>query len=256
MLELAEHAVSIANKTLNEFDLSKIEKWAKHGNPRDLVSEVDQAIEERVKEFLTRETPQIPVVGEEFSPDFEHQNKSAWILDPIDGTANFLQGLDHFSISLALINNSTPEVGVILNPTQNLLYKAQKNHGAYLNGSRIEADSPKDLTDSFLCLEWGRSNQSIETGMELMRIFVPRVREYRNYGGAAQTICHVAESKLDIYIDHGLKIWDYAAGWCILNESGGMLEPISINGNEVIIAGGNDSLISAAKHLIKEEISY
>ena len=250
MLEVAQNAVALARQTLKRFDLPAMNTWTKGGNPRDLVSDADQAIEETVREFLSSETPEIPLIGEEFSPDAVHD--TAWVLDPIDGTVNFLQGLDYYTISLGMIKNGVPEVGVILNPSQDWLYQAQRGSGAVLNQTRIETWHPATLADSFICLEWGRSDESIHAGLELMQLFVPKVRDYRYFGGAAQTLCHVAEGKLDLYIDHDLKLWDYAAGWCILNECGGKLSNISFNGIDLIIAGGNEALVSAAVKLVSE----
>lgn len=254
MLAIAEEAVSIACKVLEQFDWTSVSKWSKSDNPRDLVSQADRAIEESVTEFLMKETPDISVIGEEFSPDTILNHDKAWILDPIDGTMNFLQGFDYFTISLGLLERGTPDLGVVCNPARKQIYRAQKNCGAFRDETRIESNQESRLQDSLVCLEWGRDSHSIDIGMGLMQLIVPKVRDYRYFGGAAQTICHIAEGKLDLYIDQGLKIWDYAAGWCIVTEAGGTLEVVSFKGTEIVVAGGNASLVKEVINLVRNEV--
>ena len=253
MLDIAEQAVSIGRKVLEQFDWRNITKWSKGGDPRDLVSQADRAIEEKILEFLRAETPDIPIIGEEFSPETILDEGDVWIVDPIDGTSNFLQGLDHFTISLGLLSGGLPEIGVICNPSKNLMYSARRRCGATLNGTRINSTRTTRLAESFVCLEWGRDDRSIDLGLRLLKVIAPVIRDYRFWGGAAQTIAHVAEGKLDLYVDHGLKIWDYAAGWCLVVEAGGGLEIVDFGGSDIIIVGGNESILSAAADLIGSE---
>ena len=116
MLDAAVHAVSLGCRVLEQFNWKEVSKWSKKGDPRDLVSEADRAIETAVREFLLQETPEIPVIGEEFSLDTIVGEGKAWILDPIDGTSNFLQGFEHFTISLGLLSGGLPEIGVVCHP--------------------------------------------------------------------------------------------------------------------------------------------
>ena len=254
MLEIAEEAISIGRKVLEELEWKDISKWTKGGNPRNLVSQADQAVEEKVREFLLKETPDIPLIGEEFNPDAILVDGTGWILDPIDGTSNFLQGFDYFTISLGLLRGGEPEVGVIYNPARDQLYKAIKDGGAFHDGVQIRTSRTTRLEESFVCLEWGLDNESIEFGMGLLQSIAPRIREYRFLGGAAQSIAHVAEAKLDLYIDYGLKIWDYAAGWCIVNESGGDLKVLNVEGKQLVIVGSNQALVEEAMKLLDYEL--
>ena len=253
MLDAAVHAVSLGCIVFERFNWREISKWSKKGDPRDLVSEADRAIETAVREFLLQETPEIPLIGEEFSPDTIVGEGKAWILDPIDGTSNFLQGFEHFTISLGLISGGFPEIGVVCNPIKEQIYSAQRECGAFMNGTRISSSQTTKLAESFICLEWGRDEQSIDLGLRLLKIIAPMIRDYRFFGGAAQTIAHVAEGKLDLYIDHGLKIWDYAAGWCLVSEAGGALEIIDLDGEDIVIVGGNKLILKTAASLIKRE---
>lgn len=129
----------------------------KNGNPRDLVTDVDLAIEKQFRELINKKYPGHLVLGEEFgAPKTIANNKLIWIIDPIDGTTNFTQGVPLCCISIALWDKNGPLVGVVYNPITNNLFSASKNRGAFKNGKRIHTSSVPAANKTYGAVGWGR----------------------------------------------------------------------------------------------------
>jgi len=245
VLEIAIQAVKIAGEILKSSSPDKIEKWTKDNNSRHIVSEIDYQIEAEVSAFLQKMTPEIDILGEEFlSPASISKNETIWVLDPLDGTLNYAQGLNHYSVSLALLKNGKPVVSAIYSPSNNELFTAIEGQGAFLQHlnnrispkAKLKTSQKANLREGLICIEWGRTSASIQTGMAVLQRMAPLVREVRFLGGAALTLCYVAGGILDGYIDHDLDIWDYAAGQLIVEEAGGKLLKFAMSDDDILIA--------------------
>lgn len=217
-LKLAISAVKKAEKTFRKYFGTKTKVEHKNNNPRDLVSFADKKIERDIKKNLIKEFPHYGFIGEEsglMNPNAEYK----WVLDPIDGTSNYLQGSSDCAISLALIKNNEPVVGVVLEPILEHLYTARKNAGAKMNGKTIHVSPISDPKKAYGSFGWGRDRNFAK---KMFPKLVPVVGKMRVLGSAAVTLCDVAQGVSDFLIGSGMKIWDYAASQIILEEAGGI----------------------------------
>lgn len=203
-------------------------------NSVDLVTEVDKAVEAQVTEILTERYPDFIFMGEEsyVLGKTVLTDKPTFIVDPIDGTTNFIHRFPNACISLGLAINKEPVVGVIYNPFLNQLYAGAKGLGSYLNGQRLPlAPNSRSLSlqGSLCAVEWGadRDNENyrikLETYDNLAKKDGGYVHGFRSMGSSALNLCLVASGALDSYWEGGCYAWDVCAGWIILNEAGGVM---------------------------------
>lgn len=192
---------------------------------RDIASEVDYAVEDRLREFLSRETPTIGFLGEENSET--DQNETVWVLDPIDGTANFVRGIPLFGVSLALVEDGNPVVGLITLPAIGLNYSATTRGGAYCNDEAIHCRQTTSLRDAMVSLgDYAVGDDANEKNADRLRItsrLARHVERVRMVGSAATDLAWVAHGKLDATVILANKPWDTAAGTLLARESGALV---------------------------------
>ncbi|OGE78838.1 MAG: hypothetical protein A2751_01435 [Candidatus Doudnabacteria bacterium RIFCSPHIGHO2_01_FULL_46_14] len=217
-LKIAVQAVKRSEKTFRKYFGTKTQVRMKNRNRLDLVSYADKQIEREIKAFLKKQFPSYGFIGEEHG----HTNSNAefvWALDPIDGTANYLQGISYCAISLGLLKNMKPVVGVVSAPALNLFYTARLGGKARLNGKIIRASKVTGIRDAFGSLGWGRDRAF---GIKWLPRLLKQIRKMRVPGSAAVGFCYVAQGLYDFLIHSSLNIWDYAAGQIIIEEAGGV----------------------------------
>jgi len=192
----------------------------KNGNPRDLVTEIDKAIETQIRKNILKHFPFHKIIGEEFGGQELKKNDLVWIIDPVDGTTNYIQGLPFCCISIGLWDKQGPLLGVIYNPVLNQLFSAVRGKGAFLNGKKITVSPKKDLKQAFGAYGWGRGiKQAAKTFPKLVKILY----KIRTTGSAALDLCYVAAGIFDFHIQAEINVWDFAAGTIILTEAGGKM---------------------------------
>ncbi|WP_368912074.1 inositol monophosphatase [Taklimakanibacter deserti] len=186
---------------------------------QDLVSEADRACEDMIVGALKRLFPQDGFLGEERGV----QNKDAktvWIIDPIDGTANFLRGIPFWCVSLGLLAQGEFAIGVIYNPITDELYAARQGHGASLNGRRIEVSKVKKLDEARLAIGFSY-RRPVAPHAEAVKALLDAHCEYSRLGSGALGLALTADGRLDGYWEAHINVWDVAAGLCIVKEAGG-----------------------------------
>lgn len=196
-------------------DFGEIEKLqvSKKG-PTDFVSNADIKAEKIIIEELKKAKPNYSILSEENGYDEQKDKKNTWVIDPIDGTINFLHGIPHFAISIALKSNEEIISGLIFDPIKNEMFYAEKNNGAFLNNHRIRV-SKKNQINECLFVTGGKIN------------FEPDI-SYRKSGCAALDMAYLACGRYDGYFQHDLNLWDVAAGIILVKEAGGLLEEIDM----------------------------
>lgn len=222
-LKIAIQAVKKAEKTFRRYHGTKTKVQIKGGNYRDLVSYADKKIEHDTKRFLLKKFPSYGFLGEE-SGTTNEAAEFVWVLDPIDGTTNYLQGLPDCAISLALLKNEKPVVGVVSAPFVSRFYTARYHGGAQLNGKKIKTSKVSQPALAFGSIGWGRN---VKFAIKTVPKFLLRIRKLRVPGSAALGLCYVAEGAYDFFLDPSIKIWDYAAAQIIIEEAGGTFLQIS-----------------------------
>ncbi|ARD74111.1 inositol monophosphatase family protein [Staphylococcus xylosus] len=190
-------------------------------NPNDLVTNVDKATEKYLFDNITETYPNHLVIGEEgHGHHLKDETGVVWVIDPIDGTLNFVHQKENFAISIGIYNNGKPYAGFVYDVMNDVLYHAKSGEGAYENGTLLPEIENTPLKTSIIGI-----NPNWLTKPRLGEVFKPIVEEARSaraYGSAALEIIHVATGKLGGYVTPRLQPWDFAGGLIVLNEVGGL----------------------------------
>ena len=193
--------------------------------PGDFVSSADKRTEKILLEELQKAHPEYGVVTEETGIINKSNLKNRWIIDPIDGTLNFLNGIPQFAISVGYEENSEIKCGVIFNPITNEFFSAEKGNGAYLNNSRIRVSNKKKLKDALLVTGGPKGASKIKDKIFSEYIEISKnVSNVRKFGSAALDMAYVASGRFDGYWQRELNYWDVAAGIIIIKEAGGFVD--------------------------------
>lgn len=253
MLNIAVRAARTAgNLIARQFESrDNLEIEAKGDN--DFVTKVDKEAEQAIIAKIQQSYPDHSFVGEE-SGLTEGNTDFQWIIDPLDGTTNFLKGIPHFSVSIALQYKGKLDQAVVFDPLRGELFTASRGQGAQLNGFRIRVGNSKELANTVLCTAFPFKNKSLmkETLEKFNNIFY-RSGDIRRSGSAALDLAYVAAGRFDGYWEQGVKPWDIAAGELIVREAGGLVTDFS-GGHEHFsqekIVAGNPKIVQAlVKHL-------
>lgn len=197
----------------------------------DLVTETDQEVEKMLISSLQAQFPGHKFIGEESTAEglpCELTDAPTWIIDPVDGTMNFVHGFPHVCTSIALTVNKITEIGIIYNPVLEQLFTARRGQGAKLNGQPIHVSEEKDLKNALLALECGTTHEpeKMKNNFVNQQTFIPIVHGTRSLGSAALDMAMVAMGGADAYFEFGIHAWDYAAGDLLVREAGGVcLDP-------------------------------
>lgn len=232
-------------------------------NAVDLVTETDKEVEKRLISALTEKYPDHKFIGEESTADgvkCELTSAPTWIIDPIDGTMNFVHGYPNFCVSIGYVVDKVPCMGVIYAPIVDWLYTARKGNGAFLNGSRIHVSKTTDLSQAIVNLETslkGSNPNKVKAFFENMNTLVPIVHGIRTVGSAVVTMGFVAIGGSDCYVDFNIHAWDMAAGCVVVREAGGVV--IDPAGGEFDLMSGRILCASTpelAQELVKNLKQY
>ena len=186
--------------------------------PLDFVTNTDIKVEKILIEELTKSKKNFSILSEETGLIKNKDNKNIWIIDPIDGTSNFLHGIPHFAISIALQSENEIVSGLIFDPIKNEMFYAEKNNGSYLNNKRIRVSKKKDINK---CLFATNGKKFKDTDLH-----------NRKSGSAALDLAYVAAGRYDGYFQENLNLWDIAAGLILVKEAGGILNEVDLTKNE------------------------
>jgi myo-inositol-1(or 4)-monophosphatase len=246
LLNVMIKAVHKASRALKR-DFGEIEQLqVSLKGPANFVSAADHRAEEILQAELERARPGYGFVGEEGGVREGNDKTHRWIVDPLDGTLNFLHGIPHFAISLALEREGTIVAGVIYNPIHDELFSAERGKGAFLNDQRLRVAARKRLAEAVVACALphpGRGDVLL-TRNEHAAV-QDKVAGLRRFGAAALDLAWVAAGRVDAYWERGLSPWDMAAGIALVREAGGYVS--DLNGGEAMlttggIVAGNDAI--------------
>ena len=233
MIKAAEKASKIIIRDFGE--LEKLQVSSK--GPSDFVTNSDKKVEKIIIEELTKSRKKFSILSEEIGEIKNSDEDNCWIIDPIDGTTNFLHGIPHFAISIALRNRQEIVSGLIFDPIKNEMFYAEKNGGAYFNNQRIRVSKKRNLNE---CLFATGGKDQFHKNLNV-----------RKSGSAALDMAYVGAGRYDGYFQKSLNIWDIAAGIIIVNEAGGKVNDIDYFSNKLIniLAGSNSIYEKMLKNL-------
>ena len=225
MIKAAEKASKILIRDFGE--LEKLQVSAK--GPSDFVTNSDKKVEKIIIEELTKSRKKFSILSEEIGEVKNPDKENFWIIDPIDGTTNFLHGIPHFAISIALKKKEEIISGLIFDPIKNEMFYAEKNNGAYFNNKRIRVSKKKNIDE---CLFATGGKEQIKNNLNT-----------RKSGSAALDMAYVGAGRYDGYFQNNLNIWDIAAGIIIVEEAGGKINNIDNSSKaEINILAGSNSI--------------
>jgi len=223
--------------------------------PADFVSIADKKAEETLVYELSKARPDFGFILEEGNNIEGKDSSNTWVIDPLDGTTNFLHGIPHFAISIALVRDNDVFAGVIYNPVADEMFWAEKGQGAFLNGRRLRVSARGDMADGLF------STGVPFLGMDKDERFLERLESVmsvssgiRRFGSAALDLAYVAAARYDGFWECGLQQWDMAAGIVLVREAGGYVSDISGKRKMMetgTIVAGNDKLHAPLLKLIK-----
>lgn len=220
-IKAARRAATVIQRA--SFDVDRISVTEKQHN--DFVTDVDQAAEQAIIETLLKAYPDHAILAEESgaSANLNDESEFAWIIDPIDGTTNFMHGYPNYCVSIALAQRGIVTQAVIYDPVRNDLYTASKGAGAYLNDKRIRVTKHDRLANTLLCSGHGAGPRALAEYMKMYGVVAERCQGMRSAGSAALELANVAAGRSDGFYEKGLKAWDIAAGSLLVTEAGGIV---------------------------------
>ncbi len=249
-LEIAIKAAKLAGEVILS-NLGKISKGdinLKHAS--DFVTYVDRESERMIIKTIKEVCPENTFLAEE---SLKEDGDYLWIIDPLDGTTNYIHCYPMFAVSIALRHEKEIKIGVILDPLRDELYTAVKGKGAYLNGTHIKVSSVEEMRDALITTGFPfRKKEMIDLYLKLFRNLFNRVSDIRRAGSAALDLAHLACGRCDGFFELGLSPWDVAAGSLLIKEAGGIVT--DFGGGEEYIDTGNIIAGTPALHgeILKE----
>ena len=188
----------------------------------DFATQMDQQAESLIVKSLLAARPDDGIIAEEGAAQ-PSKSGITWVIDPLDGTVNYLYGLPGWNISIAAKNQEDVIAGVVFAPTINSLWKATKGGGAYLNNKAIKCNDPVNLNLALIATGFSYDLElRKEQGARIQKL-IPQIRDLRRNGAAAVDLCYVAMGAVDAYFESSLKEWDFAAGGLIATEAGALI---------------------------------
>jgi myo-inositol-1(or 4)-monophosphatase len=234
-VDAARAAGNIMVRAAQRLDILKITEK----RPNDFVTDIDTKVEQEIISIIKKAYPTHSIVGEESGATAGMPNDYQWIIDPIDGTRNFIHGFPYFAVSIAIAHKNKIEHGVIYDPMRQELFIASRGRGAYLNERRIRVSQRKKIEDCLFGTGFAYRHTDKENAQakHILQTILPLAGDIRRAGAAALDLAYVACGRLDGFWEMGLHLWDIAAGVLLVKEAGGMIcDP---NGGEGYMETGN-----------------
>jgi myo-inositol-1(or 4)-monophosphatase len=233
-IQAARAAGRLIARGLKRLDTVKVTEKS----PNDFVTEIDQQVEKEIINVIHKAYPSHGIIAEE-SGEHNSDHPYVWIIDPIDGTRNFIHGFPHFAVSIAIRYKDKIEHGVIYDPVRQEFFTATRGKGAHLNDRRIRVSPCNELQNALLGTGFAyRYHDKSHSGPEhIFKSILPSCGDIRRAGAATLDLAYVACGRLDGYWEQGLKIWDIAAGILLIKEAGGIVT--DLEGGESYLQTGD-----------------
>ncbi|TKB44517.1 inositol-1-monophosphatase [Thalassotalea mangrovi] len=249
MLNIAVRAARSAGNVISRAfeQLDKVEVEAKGSN--DFVTNIDKQAENIIKDIILKSYPDHAIIGEESGLTAGKDSDYQWIIDPLDGTTNFVRGIPHFAVSIALKVKGKLDQAVVYDPIRGELFTASRGKGAQLNNVRIRVKGGKDLSGSILATGFPfKQKHNTDAYLAMFSELFAKTADIRRAGSAALDLAYVAAGRMDGYWELGLKPWDTAAGELLVIEAGGLVTDF-VGGHQHSASG---NLVAANPRLIKQ----
>jgi myo-inositol-1(or 4)-monophosphatase len=233
MLNIAVRAARVAGNIIAKGFENQTDLLIEAKGDNDYVTRIDKEAEQAIIHKIKQSFPEHSFIGEE-GGIVEGDKDFKWVIDPLDGTTNFIKGIPHFAVSIALIHKGRLDQAVVFDPIRGELFTASKGAGAQLNSFRIRASKARELNQTILATAFPyKDKKSLAEYLQTFNKIFMQAGDIRRSGSAALDLAYVASGRYDGYWESGLKPWDMAAGELLVRESGGLVTDFS---------GGNDPM--------------
>lgn len=225
----------------------------------DFVTNIDKDAEHLIIDVIRKAYPQHTIISEERGEIIGTDKDVQWVIDPLDGTTNFIKRFPHFAVSIAVRVKNRTEVAVVYDPMRNELFTSSRGQGTQLNGYRLRATNVKDLDGTVLATGFPfKAKQHSASYMNMVNKLFKECADFRRTGSAALDLAYVAAGRVDGFFEIGLKPWDFAAGELLVREAGGIVTDF-VGGHNSLRSGnvvaGNPRVVKALLSSIREELS-
>ena len=259
MLNIAVRAARKAGNVIAKHYETPDAVEASQKGSNDFVTNVDREAERQIIEVIRKSYPKHTIITEESGELAGEDQDVQWIIDPLDGTTNFIKRLPHFSVSIAVRIKGRTEVAVVYDPMRNELYSAVRGQGAQLNGYRLRGGTARDLDGTILATGFPfKLKQHATPYINIVGKLFTLCADFRRTGSAALDLAYVAAGRVDGYFEIGLKPWDFAAGELLVREAGGLVTDfVGAHGymHSGNIVAGNPRVVKALLANIRDELS-
>ena len=256
ILSIAIQAAKEAGKMMLECSGDLANLTIEEKSLHDYVSEVDRESESIITKHIINKFPNHTVIGEEFGSTGNQLAEYKWIVDPLDGTTNYLRGIPHYAVSIAVLRNNVIEHAVVFDPSKNELFTASIGEGAYLNGKPLKVSGRSSTKGALLSTGIpfsGKNLDEINSFTKTMESLLEKQTSgIRRFGAAALDLAYVAAGRYDGFWDANLKPWDIAAGVLLVEEAGGVVYDFSAELN--FLESGD--IIAATPNLISDLLDF
>lgn len=253
MLNIAVRAARVAGNIIARGFENRDELDTQLKGDNDFVTKIDKEAEQAIISKIKQSYPDHAFYGEEFGKQGDDETFT-WVIDPLDGTTNFIKGIPHFCVSIALLHKGRLDQAVVFDPIRGELFTASKGAGAQLNGYRIRASKARDLNQTVLATAFPFKQKDLmpEFNAQFTKIFA-EAGDIRRSGSAALDMAYVAAGRYDGYWEKGIQPWDIAAGELLVREAGGLVTDCKGNNDPLysgeIVAGSPRVVQQLVKHL-------
>lgn len=224
-------------------------KWRQKTDRGDIVTEVDELSEAYIVEQIIKQYPDHCILSEEGGSLGNKDGEYIWIIDPIDGTRNYMTGIPFFCVSIAVAKDGVADLGAIYDPIHDEMFFAQRGKGAFLNDEKIEVSSEDTLEDGLVNVSWVKRKTDGRKFVSYVEEISHDTSYFRRMGSAALALAYISCGKLEAYMQGGLNPWDVAAGVVIVEEAGGVVtdfkgKPIDLKNKDIEIVTANKRIHS------------
>ncbi|MCI5060456.1 MAG: inositol monophosphatase [Alphaproteobacteria bacterium] len=253
MIRAAEKAARSLVRDFGEVEHLQVSRKG----PGDFVTAADKRSEEIIFEELKKARPDYSFLMEESGKVSGQDQDNIWIIDPLDGTHNFMHGVPHWCISIALESKGRIEAGLVYDPVKDEMFRAERSGGAFMKRQRLRVSGRTDLESAFIAIgsiPLPHSAKNQESFMAELNAVSAKAQMTRRFGAAALDLCYVASGRFDGYFERGLKPWDTAAGSLIVKEAGGFVSGIDAKSDPIYnknILAGNQAIHKELQTILK-----
>lgn len=259
MLNIAVRAARKAGNLIAKSYETPDSVEASQKGSNDFVTNIDKEAERLIIEVIRKSYPKHTIITEEAGELAGEDQDVQWVIDPLDGTTNFIKRLPHFSVSIAVRIKGRTEVAVVYDPMRNELFSAVRGQGAQLNGYRLRGSNARDLDGTILATGFPfKQKQYATTYINIIGKLFTQCADFRRTGSAALDLAYVAAGRVDGFFEIGLKPWDFAAGELLARESGSLVCDFTGGHNYLLtgnIVAGNPRMVRSMLALMRDELS-